>query len=83
LDMMNFIGLALQMGHNLKNTLHDYWSRLRNYTPRLTARTWHKTGFTSTAFLHFADNTKRSDQDEECDTLENKCRLWHIEAGLC
>jgi hypothetical protein len=24
LDMMNFIGLALQMGHNLKNTLHDY-----------------------------------------------------------
>ena len=29
LDMMTFIALALQMGHVLKDTLHDYWSRLR------------------------------------------------------
>jgi len=29
LDMMTFIALALQMGHELKDTLHDYWSRLR------------------------------------------------------
>jgi len=28
-DMMTFIALALQMGHVLKDTLHDYWSRLR------------------------------------------------------
>ena len=28
-DMMIFIALALQMGHTLKDTLHDYWSRLR------------------------------------------------------
>ena len=28
-DMMTFIALALHMGHNLKDTLHDYWSRLR------------------------------------------------------
>jgi len=27
-DMMTFIALALQMGHALKDTLHDYWSRL-------------------------------------------------------
>ena len=33
-DMMTFIALALQMGHNLKDTLHDYWSRLRQlHTP--------------------------------------------------
>ena len=25
-DMMTFIVLALQMGHDLKGTLHDYWS---------------------------------------------------------
>ena len=28
-DMMTFTALALQMGHDLKDTLHDYWSRLR------------------------------------------------------
>ena len=28
-DMMTFIALALQMGHDLKDTLHDYWSKLR------------------------------------------------------
>ena len=28
-DMMTLIALALQMGHKLKDTLHDYWSRLR------------------------------------------------------
>ena len=28
-DMLTFIALALQMGHELKDTLHDYWSRLR------------------------------------------------------
>ena len=29
-DMMTFIALALQMGHVLKDTLHDCWSRLRH-----------------------------------------------------
>ena len=29
LDMMTFIALALQMGHELEDTLHDYWWRLR------------------------------------------------------
>jgi len=28
-DMMTFVVLALQMGHKLKDTLRDYWSRLR------------------------------------------------------
>jgi len=34
------IGLALQMRHELKETLHDYWCRL-SYTLRFTARPWH------------------------------------------
>jgi len=33
-DMMTFIALALQIGHELKDTLHDYWSRLKQlHTP--------------------------------------------------
>jgi len=34
LDIMTFIALALQMGHELKETLYDYWLRLRElHTP--------------------------------------------------
>jgi hypothetical protein len=28
-DIMTFTALALQMGHVVKDTLHDYWSRLK------------------------------------------------------
>jgi len=28
-DMMTFIALALQMGHTLKDTLHDHWLGIR------------------------------------------------------
>jgi len=28
-DMMTFVALALEMVHELKDTLHVYWSRLR------------------------------------------------------
>jgi len=31
-DMMTSIVLALQMGHELKDTLHDYWLRLKTAT---------------------------------------------------
>jgi len=31
-DMMTFVALALQMGHELKDTLRDYWSRLKTAT---------------------------------------------------
>jgi hypothetical protein len=37
-DMMTFIALALQMGHILKDALHDYWSRIRQLFKDLTAR---------------------------------------------
>jgi hypothetical protein len=38
-DMMTFTALALQMGHDLKDTLHDYWSRLKTAThSRFTVR---------------------------------------------
>jgi hypothetical protein len=33
-DMMTFVALALQIGHAQKDTLHDYWSRIRQlHTP--------------------------------------------------
>ena len=33
-DIMIFTALALQLGHDVKDTLHDYWSRLKQlHTP--------------------------------------------------
>ena len=41
--MITFVALALQMGHELKDTLRDYWSD--SYTTRFMARPWHETDF--------------------------------------
>jgi hypothetical protein len=37
-DIMTFTALALQMGHIMKDTLHDYWSRLKQMHTPFTAR---------------------------------------------
>jgi len=56
-DMMTFIALALQMGHNLKDTLHDYWSRLRQLHIPFYGETMTRDRFLHILhFLHFVDN---------------------------
>ena len=45
LDMTTFIALALQIGHELKDTLHDYWSRLMAAHSHFTARPRHERDF--------------------------------------
>ena len=69
---MTFIALALQMGHELKDTLHDYWSRFRQlhtlfYDETLT---WDRLLHTL-HFLHFAENSQRPDNGKEYDWLWN------------
>jgi len=72
-EMMTFIALALQMGHVLKDTLHDYWSRLRQTRTPFFGETMARDRFLHIlCLLHFADNSQRPDQSEECD------RLWKL-----
>ena len=72
-DMTTFIALALQMGHILKETLHDYWSRLRQLHIPFYGKTMTGDRFLHILrFLHFADNSQRPDQGEEYD------RLWKL-----
>jgi len=53
-DMMTFIALALQMGHELKDTLHDYWSRLGQLHNLFYGETMARDQFfTHTAFSAF------------------------------
>jgi hypothetical protein len=74
---MTFITLALQMGHVLKDTLHDYWSRLSQTSTPFFRETMTRDKFLHILrFLHFADNSQRPDQSEEDD------RLWKLRTVL-
>ena len=55
------------MGHEMKDTLHDYWPWL-SYMLHFTVRPQHKTDFYTYCF-HFADNSQRPDEGEEYDWL--------------
>jgi len=56
-DMMTFVALALQVGHELKDTLHDYWSRLRELHNPFYGKTMTRDRFLHILrFLYFADN---------------------------
>jgi len=64
--MMTFIALTLQMGRDLKDTLHDYWSRLRPLHTPFYGETMTRDRFLHILrFLHFADSSQRPDQGEE------------------
>jgi len=70
---MTFTALALQMGHNVKDTLHDYWSRLKQqHTPFYSETKTQDRFLHILQFLHFVDNSQRPDPGEEYD------RLWKI-----
>jgi hypothetical protein len=70
-DMMTFIALALQMGHDLKDALHDYWSRLWQIHTPFYCETMIRDRFLHILhFLHFAGNAQRPHQCKEYD------RLW-------
>ena len=71
--MMTFVALALQMGHELKDTLHDYWLRLRQLHNPFYGETMTRDRLLHILhFLHFADNSQRPDEGEEYD------RLWKL-----
>jgi len=72
---MTFVALALQMGHELKDTLHDYWSRLRQLHNPFYGETmaWDRS-LHILRFLHFADNSQRPDEGKEYD------QLWKLRA---
>ena len=70
---MTFTALALQMGHIVKDTLHDYWSRLEQIHTPFYGETMTEDRFLHILwFLHFADNSRRLNPGEEYD------RLWKM-----
>ena len=80
-DMTTFIALALQMGHELKDTLHDYWVRLRQLHNPFHGKTMARDRFLHILrFLHFADNWQETWRRRRIwPTMENKDCLWQDE----
>ena len=68
--MITFIALPLHMGHELRETLNDYWSRLRQlHTPFYGETTTRDRFLHILRFLYFADNSHGPDETEEYDRI--------------
>ena len=69
-SMMTFIDLPLQMGHELRETLRDYWSRFTQLHIPFYGETTTRDGFLHILrFLYFAENSHRPDESEEYDRI--------------
>ena len=72
-DMVTFVALALQKGHELKDTLHDYLSKLGQlHTPFYSENMTRDRFLQILPFLHFAHSSQKPDEGEEYD------RLWKL-----
>ena len=70
---MTFVALTLQTGHELKDTLHDYWSTLRQVHNPFYGENLNWDRFLHVLrFLHFADYSQRPDEGKEYN------RLWEL-----
>ena len=68
-DIKTFVALALQMGHELKDTLHDYWLRLRQLHTPFYGETMTRHIFTHIAFSAFCRQFTQTDEGKEYDQL--------------
>jgi hypothetical protein len=73
-EMYLFLPIVLQMGHNQRDRLKDYWSTLEQYFMAFYRNTMKRDIFLHfLRFLHFSDNKNEPDK-----TDENYERLWKI-----
>ncbi|PNF35735.1 hypothetical protein B7P43_G16134 [Cryptotermes secundus] len=72
-EMFQFLGIIIQMGHDIRDRLKDYWSTAEQFATRFYSNTMKCDRFLHIlCFLHFADNTKT---DRNADSYD---RLWKI-----
>ncbi|KAG8229295.1 hypothetical protein J437_LFUL010049 [Ladona fulva] len=72
--MMTFLAIVIQMGHDIRDSLKDYWSRLEQfYTPFFGNTMPRDRFFHILRFLHFTDNENSPNRDDA-----NYDRLWKI-----
>ncbi|KAG8223670.1 hypothetical protein J437_LFUL001778 [Ladona fulva] len=75
-EMYLFLAIILQMGHDVRDSLRDYWSTLHQFnTPFYSSTIRHDRFLHILRLLHFSDNSKEPNKDDE-----DYDRLWKIRA---
>jgi hypothetical protein len=73
-EMYLFVSIVLQMGHDQKDRLKDYWSTLEQFFMAFYGNTMKRGRFLHILrFPHFSDNRNEPDK-----TDENYDRLWKM-----
>jgi hypothetical protein len=73
-EMYVFVSIVLQMGHDQRDRLKDYWSTLEQFFMAFYGNTMKLDRFLHIlSFLHFSDNRNEPDK-----TDENYDRLWKM-----
>ncbi|KAG8233829.1 hypothetical protein J437_LFUL008051 [Ladona fulva] len=75
-EMYLLLAIILQMGHDVRDSLRDYWSTLHQFNTPFYSSTIRRDRFLHILrFLHFSDNSKEPNKDDE-----DYDRLWKIRA---
>jgi hypothetical protein len=62
-EMHSFLGIILQMGHDIKDTLKVYWRRAEQFSMPFYGKTMKQDRFFHILrFLHFTDNRDKLDE---------------------
>jgi hypothetical protein len=73
-EMFLFLGIIVQMGHDIRDRLRDYWSTTEQFFTPFYSNTMKRDRFLHILrFLHFTDNN--TDIDKQADDYD---RLWKI-----
>lgn len=73
-EIQKFIALVIPMGHDLRDSFKDYWSKDEQYHTPFYQNTMPRDRFMHILrFLHFSDNNNRPIREDE-----NYDRLWKI-----
>ncbi|PNF42631.1 hypothetical protein B7P43_G01270 [Cryptotermes secundus] len=73
-EMFLFLGIIIQMGHDIRGRLKDYWSTLEQFATPFYSKTMKRDRFLHILrFLHFADNNTETDRN-----ANSYDRLWKI-----
>jgi hypothetical protein len=73
-EMFLFLAIIIQMGHDVRDTLKDYWSTAEQFATPFYSNTMKRDRFLHILrFLHFADNNTETDRN-----ADSYDRLWKI-----
>jgi hypothetical protein len=73
-EMFLFLGIVIQMGHDIRDRIKDYWSTAEQFHTPFYSNMMQRDRFLHILhFLHFTDNNAEIDKQ-----ADNYDRLWKI-----